>query len=182
MATGALDSNGIWQYGEDDSNTTFSALLNRLGASTSTQIGLLKQPKKILQIVTNSYSNWTANSTNVQIDTGLTATITPTSATSKILVLVAQNGLSRSAGSSNNALDLYLYRNTTSLAWIYGIGLTYTAVNIFGLTASFSYLDSPATTAATTYKTRFQNEVNGPEVSAQRLGDKSTITLIEVSA
>lgn len=35
MATGALDANGIWQYGEDDSNSTFSALLNRLATSTS---------------------------------------------------------------------------------------------------------------------------------------------------
>lgn len=34
MASGFLD-NGIWQYGEDDSNATFSALLNRLASSTS---------------------------------------------------------------------------------------------------------------------------------------------------
>lgn len=39
MATGALDANGIWQYGEDDSETTFSVLLNKLGGSTSTVIG-----------------------------------------------------------------------------------------------------------------------------------------------
>lgn len=40
MATGANDAQGIWQYGEDDSNATFSALLNRLGTSTSTQFGV----------------------------------------------------------------------------------------------------------------------------------------------
>lgn len=28
MATGALDSNGVWQYGEDDARDTFSELLN----------------------------------------------------------------------------------------------------------------------------------------------------------
>jgi hypothetical protein len=42
MATGSLDANGIWQYGEDDSNPTFSALLNRLGSSTSTAVGELR--------------------------------------------------------------------------------------------------------------------------------------------
>ena len=42
MATGALDANGIWQYGEDDSETTFSALLNKLGSSTSTEVGELR--------------------------------------------------------------------------------------------------------------------------------------------
>lgn len=40
MATGANDAQGIWQYGEDDSNATFSALMNRLGSSTSTQFGV----------------------------------------------------------------------------------------------------------------------------------------------
>lgn len=43
MATGALDSNGIWQYGEDDSEPTFSALLNKLGSSTSTTVTRLEE-------------------------------------------------------------------------------------------------------------------------------------------
>lgn len=43
MATGALDANGIWQYGEDDSETTFSALLNKLGGSTSTTVTRLEE-------------------------------------------------------------------------------------------------------------------------------------------
>jgi len=38
MATGANDANGVWIYGEDDSNPTFSALLNRLGNSISTTL------------------------------------------------------------------------------------------------------------------------------------------------
>lgn len=42
MATGALDANGIWQYGEDDSEATFSALLNKLGSSVSTKFGANK--------------------------------------------------------------------------------------------------------------------------------------------
>lgn len=48
MATGALDSNGIWQYGEDDSETTFSLLLNKLGGSTSAQIAKQNDYKCIL--------------------------------------------------------------------------------------------------------------------------------------
>lgn len=43
MATGALDANGIWQFGEDDSETTFSALLNKLGGSTSTTVTRLEE-------------------------------------------------------------------------------------------------------------------------------------------
>jgi hypothetical protein len=41
MATGALDANGIWIYGEDDSEPTFSGLLNKLGDSTSDAVGTL---------------------------------------------------------------------------------------------------------------------------------------------
>lgn len=37
MASGALDSNGIYQYGEDDVASLFSDLLNLLSSSTSTQ-------------------------------------------------------------------------------------------------------------------------------------------------
>ena len=42
MATGALDANGIWQYGEDDSETTFSGLLNKLASSTSATVTRLE--------------------------------------------------------------------------------------------------------------------------------------------
>jgi hypothetical protein len=41
MATGSLDANGIWIYGEDDSEPTFSGLLNKLGDSTSDAVGTI---------------------------------------------------------------------------------------------------------------------------------------------
>lgn len=52
MATGALDANGIWQYGEDDSEITFSALLNKLASSTSTTIGT--KPYGLARVVPTS--------------------------------------------------------------------------------------------------------------------------------
>lgn len=54
MATGANDAQGIWQYGEDDSNATFSALLNRLGTSTSTQFGADRTRLSALETVNAS--------------------------------------------------------------------------------------------------------------------------------
>lgn len=38
MATGALDANGIWQYGEDDSLSPYSPYMNKGQSSVSTQI------------------------------------------------------------------------------------------------------------------------------------------------
>ena len=43
MATGALDANGIWQYGEDDSEPTFSGLINKLASSTSNTVTRLEE-------------------------------------------------------------------------------------------------------------------------------------------
>lgn len=42
MATGSLDSNGVWLYGEDDQRDTFSELLNIGMDSVSDAIGLLR--------------------------------------------------------------------------------------------------------------------------------------------
>lgn len=50
MATGSLDANGIWIYGEDDSEATFSGLLNKLGTSTSNTVTRLE-----------SFTGYTAN-------------------------------------------------------------------------------------------------------------------------
>jgi hypothetical protein len=75
-------------------------------------------------------------------------TITPKFSTSKILVIVTMTsvGFANTSG-NNNVLHSFLYRGTgTSLSSIctYGYNNTYTA-------PSLSYLDSPATTSATTY-------------------------------
>jgi hypothetical protein len=40
MATGSPGTNGVWQYGEDDSEATFSALLNKAALTTDTAIGV----------------------------------------------------------------------------------------------------------------------------------------------
>lgn len=40
MATGAPGTNGVWLYGEDDSEATFSQLLNKAGTTVNTQLGL----------------------------------------------------------------------------------------------------------------------------------------------
>lgn len=39
MATGAPGTNGVWQYGEDDSEATFSALLNKVASTADASIG-----------------------------------------------------------------------------------------------------------------------------------------------
>lgn len=87
MATGAIDANGIWQYGEDDSETTFSALLNKVASSTSTQVGTLKLPGRVIQHKSVDISYFSGTNTTYTALTGSTITITPRSASS-IFVIV----------------------------------------------------------------------------------------------
>ena len=57
---------------------------------TAAQFNNLRGAFRILQVVQATYGTNVINSTNVYADTGLTATITPQSSTSKILVVVHQ--------------------------------------------------------------------------------------------
>jgi hypothetical protein len=137
---------------------------------------------KVLQVVAATVNTTASNSTNTYADTGLTATITPTSATSKILVLVNQNGCSKNVSNSANALGIQIFRGATSIALAQNVGQTATALRFDGMSVGFSVLDAPATTSATTYKTQFKNDFNGAIVQVQQFSDLSTIVLLEIGA
>lgn len=136
---------------------------------------------KVVQIVHASTTTDTSSSSVSFADTTLTATITPTSASNQILVFVNQNGLQKSNGDSQNAIDINLFRGATSITTItQSAGYTNTALQLWLATASTVYLDSPATTSATTYKTQFRTPSSNPSISVQKSGTRSTITLMEV--
>lgn len=139
---------------------------------------------KVLQVVNASTGTQVTNSTTTHADTTLTASITPSSSSSKILVLVSQNGVGKSSGNASNACDVKLLRGATFLTGITAAGETQTAlqVNVGGI--SFCYLDSPATTSSTTYKTTFAN-INGSAFAAVQYAYGTTysnITLLEIGA
>lgn len=135
------------------------------------------------------YSVSTTVTSTSYTDTGLSLSITPTSATSKILVLINQQ-YELFASAADVGYGLQIVRTSTSIfdqdavnaANAYGQGLGEIAQS--GVT-SLSYLDSPATTAATTYKTqgKLASTANSRRVKFQaNAGAKSTITLLEIGA
>lgn len=136
----------------------------------------------VIQVVNARYSTAVSNSTTTYADTGLTATITPTSSSSKILVIVSQSCY-KSAGSASNGVNLKLFRGATDLGLIVWVqGYSGTTIDNYSV-ATIQYLDSPATTSATTYKTQFANLGNASLVSVQADGSGvSTITLMEIAA
>ena len=135
---------------------------------------------KVLQVVHASTTTEVAIASNIFTDTTLTATITPTSATSKILVLITQSYYRIGATS---AVDIKLFRGATDLGLIavyMGYGATSTCVDS-GVAASQT-LDTPITISPVTYKTQFRNVVATNSVRVQYNNTPSTITLMEIAA
>jgi len=137
---------------------------------------------KVLQVINATIATEASSSSSTFVDTGLTATITPTLSTSKILVFVHQTGLWKNDGSSGSELNLKLVRGATDLA-SFEIFATWTASvqknNVGG--SGVTFLDSPATTSATTYKTQFRAGAGGA-VYVNGAGSRSSITLMEIGA
>jgi len=135
---------------------------------------------KVLQVVTATYSTQTVVAATSYADSGLSLAITPSSASSRILVLVTQNiGASRSG--DGIGYDLNHVRKATQI-WE-GAARVATASEI-QVPTSILYTDSPATTSSTTYKTQLRCTITGSSSSsfAQLGGLTSMITLMEIGA
>lgn len=137
----------------------------------------------VLQVVYGSTTTSTQNNTSTYADTTLTATITPKSSSSKVLVMVSQNGLYKQSANAENRIKIIVLRGSTNIGQMGGDLLLYTGTAIGnGGSASISILDEPATTSATTYKTQFMNPNNTAGVFVQENSGRSTIVLMEIAA
>lgn len=136
----------------------------------------------VIQVVNATYSTSVTNTTTSYIDTGLTATITPKFASSKILVIVDETGISKSA--ADIVAQFQLVRNGTGIiSFEQAAAGTASSATIYVGGSGTSYLDSPATTSAVTYKTQIKANGSGGNVSVQSYGGStSTITLLEIAA
>lgn len=115
-------------------------------AVTRPKIGYAGAVLQVVNVAYNTYSNTTSTSF---VATGLTATITPSSSSSKILSFVTMAGISK--GGVNIAGSLALYKNGSVLLPFEDIAIYTANTNSATSSSSVTYLDSPATTSATTY-------------------------------
>jgi len=163
-----------------ETDTDMMALWNgsawRYIASTTATSG------SVLQVVNATYSTQTSTSSTSYVDSGLTASITPKSSSSKILVTAYQTGIGKAGGGGGGyRLALQLVRGSTSISQFeLGAGYDGTATQIIIGGSGVSYLDSPATTSSTTYKTQIKG-FDGGTVYAQYDNCMSTITLMEIA-
>jgi hypothetical protein len=182
-------TNGDLLYG------TGSGALTRLGIGSTSQVLTVAggvptwaTPAggggKVLQVVNVAYSTISNSTSGTYTDTGLTATITPTLNTSKILVLVNHTGVGISLGNEWGRIQLLRDGSAILLLENFGAYNSSASLQNYVGSVSTSYLDSPATTSATIYKTQF-NRTGGTFTINQGsggTGSSSTITLMEIGA
>lgn len=140
---------------------------------------------KVLQVIQTVYATQLNTSSATYVDTNLSATITPSSATSKVLVLVTQSiRTDNTVGSVQSNLNI-----TRGASQVFEqVRAQYNQLAATGLSTNeildivpMTFLDSPATTSATTYKTQVKL-VTGTNIQLQGGNSNSVITLIEIGA
>lgn len=125
----------------------------------------------VLQVVQTAKTDTFSTTSGYASVTGLSVSITPTSATSKILVTVSFGGIS----ANNSSFKMGVYRGATPIYVGDAAGsrpqasaqgqLSASFAALFG---AFSYLDSPATTSSTTYQVYLGSNGGGVTVYLNR--------------
>jgi hypothetical protein len=169
---GADTGTGVFTLESPATNTDRTLVLPDEAGTIDT----LQRAGNVLQVVQVVYDNQFSTTSTSFVDTGLTASITPTSASSKILVLVTQQGFT---GGGDDNIRFNIVRNSTQIAVSRAQTRTGTQVPIGNY---LHKLDTPATTSSVTYKTQVRNELGNTIYFQWGTGESSaTMTLMEIA-
>jgi hypothetical protein len=142
---------------------------------------------KVLQVVSANTSTSVQTFSTTYADSGLSASITPSATSSKILILISQNFWT---GCNANSVYAYaqLLRGSTKIQekwWGIEAARNGSSPLVQAMENPLIWLDSPSTTSSTTYKTQFklgQADVGGWGGYANYNSTNSSITLLEIGA
>ena len=133
----------------------------------------------VLQVVNVVYGTSMSTTSTTTVDTGLSASITPTSASSKILVLVNQTLTPTTSGSVTYGIVEVLRDSVIIVQDLRANNY----VQYLHTVWSCCKLDSPATTSTITYKTKIATGNAGFAIEAQHASLRpSHIALMEIAA
>ena len=141
---------------------------------------------KVLQVIQDLQTGLVQTTSTSFQSTGLSVSITPSSATSKVLVL-GSISISKTAGANATSVKLQIKRGATAIMDM-GAQSAFTnssSSNDVGYSA-ICFLDSPSTTSATTYAIEFASSVSGQTVYVNNYGPTDTavssIVVMEIGA
>jgi hypothetical protein len=145
---------------------------------------------KVLQVVQAVDTGYIAiTSIDTWSDANLSASITPSSASSKVLVIISQEINFYTTSSAGTGAFARLRRGSTTIwndsATAEWVGNTTATGGGPRQNVSIVYLDSPATTSSTTYKPQYKQTLNSNDRTIYMQngnGGASTITLMEIGA
>jgi hypothetical protein len=160
--------------------TTLPAAFTVGQVLTSTQMNNLRGAFRVLQVVQATFATSTASTSTSFVTSGLNASITPSSNTSKILVMTTMPARTEN---TSGGIVCTIFRGTvagTNLLTTEGFGRVYGVSDLMA-NLCMNYLDSPATTSATTYTIGFKS-TGGQNAVCQVNNATSSITLMEISA
>ena len=156
-----------------------------LPASTGTVLtDTAPKAGNVLQVVQGNLNTSATTSSATYVTTGLTASITPASASNKVLITVSLADVY--TGATGRTAYFTIYRDGTNISPAtgtslnQGFSLIWSNSGILQVNGTFSYLDSPSTTSATTYAVYFGSSGSAITLSVNNLA--STIILQEVAA
>jgi len=156
--------------------------LNNQSLSAVTSAGIPIRSGSVLQVksVSTDVGSQGTTSTSYQEVTGISLSITPSSTSSKILVMVSGANPYTDAG---YGIIATIFRDGTDLAGgaAFGLMQNYNSGTVVHTAPySMNFLDAPATTSAVTYKIYFKSRA-GQTVYGSEAGSLPTITAMEIA-
>ena len=133
---------------------------------------------KVLQVVYARFTTETSQTTATETSIGLSATITPSSSLSKVLIL-NKTRFEFAPGTATTGVNINLYRGASSIVQLDQQASRPSGLNI---SSTSHYLDSPATTSATTYTIYGRLLNTTGTVYWQANTSQSDIVLMEIGA
>jgi hypothetical protein len=155
-------------------------VLTSTGAGSAPAFEALPASGKILQVVYASTTAEKVHSTTTFIDTGLSASITPSATSSKVLVICEISSIGKA--NSDTRVRLKLLKGSSDLIIFLEEGGADggSGTNKVG-NSGCTYLDSPNTTSSTTYKVQMNSGGGSNYAQTGGSGGVSTMTLMEVA-
>lgn len=153
-------------------------------------------PGSVLQVVYGETANRTVwSGVSTWTDTGVTATITPSSTSSRILVLIDlkmggnNTGINFTARLTRNGTVIYAGTDTNNKQGFAHVEQGWVAFQYFIFPLNASTVDSPASTSALTYTVQFSPNGSGgtqylnrtDNNTSSQANTRSSITLLEIA-